>query len=53
MIEPIDDEEKQQLLRELVVERFGRPPKRGAEDSPKVIARRRRVLCGIDGRRKT
>lgn len=53
MIEPIDDDEKAQLLAELVVERYGRPPKRsGAEEGPKVIARRRRVLLGLDAVRK-
>lgn len=49
MIEPMDDDERQRLLRDLVVERFGRPPKRaGIEETPQVIARRRRVLCGLD-----
>lgn len=44
MIEPIDDDERERLLRELVVERYGKPPKRG-EETPQVYARRRRVLC--------
>jgi hypothetical protein len=50
VIEPIDDAERRQLLRELVQERFGRRPRRRtrAEDSPEVIAERRRVLCGIE-----
>lgn len=45
MIGPVDDDDRDRLLRELVVERFGRPPKRGSEESPQVYARRRRVLC--------
>lgn len=44
MIEPVDDDERAQLLRELVVERFGRIPKRD-EETPQVYARRRKVLC--------
>lgn len=44
MIEPIDEDERERLLRELVVERYGRPLKRG-EETPQVYARRRRVLC--------
>lgn len=49
MIEPMDDDEREQLLRELVVERFGaRPRQPGTDESPRVIARRRRVLCGLD-----
>lgn len=50
MIEPLDEDERRQLLRELVQERFGRRPRRRTrtEDSPEVIAERRRVLCGIE-----
>jgi hypothetical protein len=44
VIEPLDDDERDRLLRELVVERYGRPLKRG-EETPQVYARRRRVLC--------
>jgi hypothetical protein len=44
VIEPLDDDERAQLLRELVVERFGRPPKRN-EETPQVYARRRKLLC--------
>jgi hypothetical protein len=53
VIEPIDEDERDRLLRELVVERFGRPLKRG-EETPQVYARRRRVLCAAlrDGVRK-
>lgn len=46
MIEPVDEDEREQLLRELLIERFGRPPSR--EGPSKVIAARRRVLVGIE-----
>jgi hypothetical protein len=53
VIEPMDEDERQQLLRELVTERFGRRPYRPRiEETPEVIADRRRVLCGIDKRRR-
>jgi hypothetical protein len=48
VIEPIDDDERDQLIRELLVERFG--PRRRAGEPPQDIARRRRVLCGLDKR---
>jgi nitroimidazol reductase NimA-like FMN-containing flavoprotein (pyridoxamine 5'-phosphate oxidase superfamily) len=54
VIEPLDDEERKHLLRELLWERYGRRPLRrtrtaaAAEDAPEVIAERRRVLCGLD-----
>ncbi|WP_433078940.1 hypothetical protein ACQP1P_38760 [Dactylosporangium sp. CA-052675] len=48
MIGPVDDDEREQLIRALVVERFGgRPVRPGTGESPQVIARRRRVLCGL------
>lgn len=47
MIEPYDEDERRRLLDELIVERFGRRPRRGEEASPKTIAERRRVLCGL------
>jgi hypothetical protein len=51
VIEPVDDDERDQLLRELLVERFGRRPYRpAAEETPEVIAWRRRVLCGTEKR---
>jgi hypothetical protein len=58
VIEPIDDDERDQLIRELLVERFG-PRRRAGEppqdiaridETPQDIARRRRVLCGLDKR---
>jgi hypothetical protein len=52
VIEPIDDDERDQLLRELLLERFGPKPRRGRDDTPQVLARRRRVLCGLDERGK-
>lgn len=60
MIEPMDDAERDQLLRELLVERFG-PRRRTGEpaqdiaridETPQEIARRRRVLCGLDEQRR-
>jgi hypothetical protein len=50
VIEPLDDDERRRLLAELIVERFGKSPKRAptTDESPHVIARRRRVLCGLD-----
>lgn len=50
MIEPIDEEEREQLLRELLRERFGRRARRWRRlpDPPEVLAERRRVLCGIE-----
>lgn len=53
MIEPLDDAERDQLLRELIVERFGSQPRRpAADDPPRLIAHRRRVLCGLDEQRR-
>lgn len=42
--------EREQLLRELLIERFGTPRFRRAElkEPPKVIAARRRILCGLE-----
>lgn len=41
--------EREQLLRELITERFGARFRRvELKDPPKVIAARRRVLCGLD-----
>ena len=48
MIDPIDDEERQELLQELLAERFGPTPRYGEADTPRAVARRRRVLCGLD-----
>lgn len=45
MIEPMDDDERDRLVRELLVERFGPRPRRRGDDPPQEIARRRRVLC--------
>jgi hypothetical protein len=48
---PIDDAERDQLLRELLAERFGRVRtslRAVAGDPPRLIAQRRRVLCGLD-----
>lgn len=45
---PIDDDERDQLIRELLVERFGPRPRRPRDETPQAIARRRRVLCGQD-----
>lgn len=52
MIEPIDEDERAQLLRELLRERFGRGARRWRRlvDPPEVIAARRRVLCGTERR---
>lgn len=57
---PIDDAEREQLLRELLAERFGPPPRRPAADNPprpaaddpRLVAHRRRVLCGLDEQRR-
>lgn len=52
MIEPLDENERQQLLDELLVERFGRRPRRpSGEASAQTVAERRRVLCGYDRKR--
>jgi hypothetical protein len=54
VIEPLDEEERKQLLAQLMRERFGRRTRRRrkalvrVQDPPKVIAERRRVLCGLD-----
>ena len=48
MIDPIDEEERQKLLRELLLERDGLQPRYGEADTPQAIARRRRVLCALD-----
>jgi hypothetical protein len=49
VIDPIDEDERKRLLDELIVERFGRAPKwPSTDESPQVIARRRRVLCSLD-----
>jgi hypothetical protein len=49
VIEPVDDEERRLLLAELVAERFGpRPWRPGMEETPRVLAARRRVLVGIE-----
>lgn len=51
MLMPIDDDERDQLIRELLVERFGARPRRpAADDPPRLVAHRRRVLCGLDKR---
>lgn len=46
--------EREQLLRELLIERFGAPRYRRVElkEPPKVIAARRRVLVGIDDKER-
>lgn len=56
---PIDDAEREQLPRELLAERFGPSPRRPAAgnpprpaEDPRVVAHRRRVLCGLDEQRR-
>jgi len=45
--------ERDQLLRELLVERFGARFRRvELKDPPKVIAARRRVLVGVDNEKE-
>jgi hypothetical protein len=48
VIEPIDEEERAELLQELLAERFGAAPNWGEADTPQAVARRRRVLCSVD-----
>jgi len=49
VIEPVDEDERAQLLAELLIERFGpRPWRHGQDEPPRVLAERRRVLVGID-----
>lgn len=62
MIDPVDEDERAQLLRELLLERFGPIPHREAPQQPppaeraraarRRIAERRRVLLGLDERRR-
>lgn len=53
MIEPIDEDERAVLLAELLIERFGRRPRRGEESTKRIIAQRRRVLCGTEKNTKS
>lgn len=52
MIEPVDEDERAVLLAELLIERFGRPPYR-KETAKRIIAQRRRVLCGTEKNTKS